>query len=95
MLGVVLNAVDVAIEYEKLEPLFDPEKSAAARRFADGDPVRTREIHPPGHTRLPRYCRDKPGTIAKIHGPHVFPDANALGHGEERIGRNASQRVAS
>ena len=29
-------------------------ETGAAPRFADGDPVRTREVHPPGHTRLPR-----------------------------------------
>lgn len=52
-------------------------------RFAVGDSVRTVNIHPRTHTRLPRYCRDKPCTIARIHGPHVFPDANALGRGED------------
>ena len=52
-------------------------------RFAVGDMVRTRNLHPSSHTRLPRYCRDKPGTIVLIHGAHVFPDANALGHGED------------
>ena len=58
------------------------EKDSAAR-FAAGDKVRTKNLHPRSHTRLPRYCRDKPGTIASVHGAHVFPDANALGHGEE------------
>lgn len=54
----------------------------APARFAVGQAVRTRNLHPASHTRLPRYCRDKPGTIVAIHGVHVFPDANALGHGE-------------
>jgi nitrile hydratase subunit beta len=58
------------------------EKDGAAH-FAPGDKVRTKNLHPRSHTRLPRYCRDKPGTIASVHGVHVFPDANALGHGEE------------
>ena len=31
---------------------------AAEARFAPGDRVRTRNLHPPGHTRLPRYARD-------------------------------------
>jgi nitrile hydratase beta subunit len=51
-------------------------------RFATGDAVRARNIHPSSHTRLPRYCRGKCGTIAALHGAHVFPDANARGEGE-------------
>lgn len=52
-------------------------------RYAVGDLVRTRNLHPRSHTRLPRYCRDKPGTISASHGAHVFPDAHALGQGED------------
>ena len=52
-------------------------------RFKVGDAIRTRNINPASHTRLPRYCRGKPGTIVKLHGAHVFPDANALGTGEQ------------
>jgi len=55
---------------------------AAAAPFAMGDRVRTRNMNPPTHTRLPRYCRDKPGTIVAVHGAHVFPDSNARGEGE-------------
>lgn len=55
----------------------------APARFTVGDRVRTRNLHPQGHTRLPRYCRDKPGEIVKVHGVHVFPDANASGLGEQ------------
>jgi nitrile hydratase len=39
-------------------------------------------MHPLGHTRLPRYVRGRLGTIARRHGAHVFPDANAHGLGE-------------
>lgn len=52
-------------------------------RFEAGAAVRTRNIHPRTHTRLPRYCRDKPGTIVKVHGVHVFPDTHARGEGEQ------------
>jgi nitrile hydratase len=52
-------------------------------RFKVGDRVRTKNMSPPTHTRLPRYCRDKPGTIAIVHGAHVFPDTNSLGRGED------------
>jgi nitrile hydratase len=52
-------------------------------RFAIGERVRARNMHPPGHTRLPRYVRGRLGTIALVHGCHVFPDAHAHGGGED------------
>jgi nitrile hydratase len=54
----------------------------APARFALGDRVRTLNIHPATHTRLPRYARGKVGTIERVHGAHVFPDTNAHGLGE-------------
>lgn len=50
--------------------------------FAIGEDVRTLNINPKGHTRLPRYARGKSGKIAAIQGYHVFPDSNAHGEGE-------------
>ncbi|MEM1318101.1 MAG: nitrile hydratase subunit beta, partial [Pseudomonadota bacterium] len=47
--------------------------------FEVGDAVRTINIHPEGHTRLPRYARGHVGNITAILGFHVFPDSNALG----------------
>lgn len=58
-------------------------ETGAAPRFAPGDAVVTREMHPHGHTRLPRYARGKRGTIHRCHGIHVFPDTNAHGGGEQ------------
>ena len=55
---------------------------ASAPRFAVGQPVRARNIHPAGHTRLPRYVRGKCGPIARLHPAWVFPDTNAHGRGE-------------
>jgi nitrile hydratase len=52
-------------------------------RFAVGDAVVTRNVHPVGHTRLPRYARGKRGVIHHLHGPHTFPDTNAHGLGEQ------------
>ena len=46
-------------------------------RFKAGDAVRTRNNHPLGHTRLPRYARAKQGVIDRDHGVFVFPDTNA------------------
>ena len=51
-------------------------------RFKAGQRVRARNIHPAGHTRLPRYARDKQGVILSSHGAHVFPDTNAQFQGE-------------
>jgi nitrile hydratase subunit beta len=54
----------------------------APARFAAGDAVRARNIHPAGHTRLPRYVRGHTGTVTHLHGGHVYPDTNATGQGE-------------
>ena len=53
-----------------------------APRFGVGAPVRTRNLQPAGHTRLPGYARGKLGTIARLHPGFVFPDTNAEGRGE-------------
>ena len=45
--------------------------------FTVGQRVRTRQRHPAGHTRLPRYVRGQIGTVVRAHGMHVFADAHA------------------
>jgi nitrile hydratase len=50
-------------------------------RFRAGDPVQARNVHPVGHTRLPRYVRGRRGVVDRDHGVFVFPDTNALGLG--------------
>ncbi|MFD1743905.1 nitrile hydratase subunit beta [Rhizobium helianthi] len=57
-------------------PLSDPP------RFVAGQKVRLLNIHPTGHTRLPRYARGRIGTIETIQGSFVFADDNAHGRGE-------------
>ncbi len=54
-----------------------------APRFQTGQRVRARNMHPVGHTRLPRYARAKLGTIERDHGVFVFPDTNAHFLGEK------------
>ena len=54
----------------------------APARFKAGESVRTRNEHPIGHTRLPRYARDKVGIVERCHGVFVFADSNASGSGE-------------
>jgi nitrile hydratase subunit beta len=56
---------------------------ALVPRFQLGQRVRARNIHPTGHTRLPRYTRGKLGTIDRDHGVFVFPDTNAHFLGEK------------
>ena len=51
-------------------------------RFQLGQQVRARNMHPAGHTRLPRYARGKLGTIDRHQGAFVFPDTNAHFLGE-------------
>jgi nitrile hydratase beta subunit len=51
--------------------------------FKPGQRVRARNIHPPGHTRLPRYARGRVGTVIEDRGVFVFPDTNAEFLGEK------------
>ena len=55
----------------------------APARFKPGDRVRAKNMHPTGHTRLPRYVRGHVGMIERVHGCHVFPDSNAAERGED------------
>ena len=54
-----------------------PDATAAPRRFAVGDRVRTRRHMGRGHNRLPRYARGRIGTIETVHGAFVVADRNA------------------
>jgi nitrile hydratase len=58
-------------------------RPTAPPRFAVGDAVLTRTMHPSGHTRLPRYARGKRGVIDAWRGCHVFPDTSAHGLGDQ------------
>ena len=57
--------------------------SQAPARYQPGAKVRTKNINPTTHTRLPRYARDRFGVIEAIRGCHVFPDSVVLGKGED------------
>ena len=77
----VLMADQVAATLLRGSPVARP--ASAKARFKVGDIVRTLQMHPRTHTRLPRYCRGKRGQIILVHGAHVFPDTNAIGLGEQ------------
>ena len=53
--------------------------STAPARFAVGELVRAYAGPVPHHTRLPGYVRGKCGVVERLHGMHVFADANAVG----------------
>ena len=63
-------------------PRYDRPAPAAAR-FKAGDRVKTRNINPTTHTRLPRYARDKLGVVEAVRGCHVYPDTAAIGAGDD------------
>ncbi len=48
--------------------------TAGAPRFAQGQRVAVREMHPAGHTRAPRYVRGKRGVVVRVSRPFEFPD---------------------
>jgi nitrile hydratase beta subunit len=62
-------------------PVVRPAQQPA--RYAVGQAVRARVMHPAGHTRLPAYVRGKSGVIARVHGVHVFADSHAQPDGAE------------
>ena len=56
--------------------------TSTGARFKPGDRVRTKNINPPSHTRLPRYARGHVGVVEAVRGCHVFPDSVTTGGGE-------------
>jgi len=52
-------------------------------RFRVGDAVRARNLHPTGHTRVPRYVRGRNGVVAIDHGVFIFADSHAAGLGRK------------
>jgi nitrile hydratase subunit beta len=76
----VLKAADVAGAMARGGPC--NRTVAQPAKFAAGGRVRTRNIHPQGHTRLPRYARGKLGVVEAVREGYVLPDSNAHGRGE-------------
>jgi nitrile hydratase beta subunit len=76
-----LFAENVAPAFAKGWPSHRPDTGPP--KFKVGDTVRTKQLNPPTHTRLPHYCRDKLATVIAVRGTHVFPDTNAVGQGEQ------------
>lgn len=56
---------------------------AAPPKFVVGQAVVARNLHPTGHTRIPRYVRGRRGEVAIDHGVFIFPDTHAAGEGKK------------
>ena len=75
--AVPMQAVRESLERGDSTRLPDPVPPG----FRAGEKVRTRNMNPQGHTRLPRYARGREGVIERDHGVFVFADSNARGEG--------------
>jgi len=51
-------------------------------KFAVGDRVHVRDLHPKGHTRLARYVRRRAGVVTMLQPAQVLPDTHAHFLGE-------------
>jgi hypothetical protein len=72
-----LAAIELLVREKGLAVRGD--KGAESRkppRFEAGDRVITKNINPPGHTRLPRYARAKRGVVDVMRGPFFLPDTH-------------------
>jgi nitrile hydratase len=73
----VLRAGDVDAALARGSPTLR-EAAPAPPAFGIGQRVRARNMHPSGHTRLPRYVRGHAGRVTRLHGAHVFADRHAV-----------------
>ncbi|HWI03271.1 MAG TPA: nitrile hydratase subunit beta [Acidimicrobiales bacterium] len=68
---------------EPRKPDYKPTAAGSIRqidappKFAVGDRVRAKLMHPPRHTRLARYVRGRTGVVTMIQPAQVLPDTNA------------------
>jgi nitrile hydratase len=81
-------AARVLEELRTRRPMGPPPRDA---RFAAGDHVRVRRMHPTGHTRCPRYVRGAVGVVEDVRGADRLPDRAVYG---ERLDREAVYSVA-
>jgi nitrile hydratase beta subunit len=71
------DGVPAMLRNRKAARLDDP----VPPKFHVGQAVRARNLHPLGHTRLPRYVRGRRGVVVIDHGVFLFPDSHAAGEG--------------
>ena len=73
-----------AIPAEQVKPIATTNhpvtgEAKTAPKYKVGDTIRTVNINPKTHTRLPRYTRGKVGTIMAYHGACLYADGRAQG----------------
>lgn len=68
----IMTKADLNFAFSRRSPI---RPSVSAPLFGPGDRVRTKNINTASHTRLPRYARDRVGTVEAVRGCHVYPDA--------------------
>jgi nitrile hydratase subunit beta len=76
------TAVDPELAVEAVAQLREGSPAmgiAANPRFAPGDRVRVRRMHPDGHTRCPRYVRGAVGVVERVQGTDRLPDRAGYG----------------
>jgi nitrile hydratase len=77
--GKVLAVSDVGVP-----PPIGPLREAPRQpSFKVGDRVRAKNIHPRGHTRLPRYVRGRVGVIERMLDCQSFPDSVVISGDED------------
>ncbi|RQM32615.1 hypothetical protein TN91_19475 [Rhodococcus ruber] len=74
-------------EIEKaIERLHEPHSLAlpgAEPSFSLGDKVKVKNMNPLGHTRCPKYVRNKIGEIVTSHGCQIYPESSSAGLGDD------------
>jgi nitrile hydratase subunit beta len=48
-----------------------------------GDRVLVKNMNPSGHTRCPKYVRNRVGEIVASHGPQIYPESSSAGLGDD------------
>ncbi len=76
----VVQAADISAALAAGAPV--TRTPAVAAQFELGQRLRVKRDTPAGHTRVPRYVRGCVGTVARVHGCHVYADSQARGEGE-------------
>ena len=76
---------------DNLRAEFPIEAPPMDARFSGGDPVRVKRMHPPGHTRCPRYVRGARGKVEEVRGADRLPDRATYG---EKLDPEAVYSVA-
>jgi nitrile hydratase len=73
---------DAAMAERMLENLRTPmpmDPAPEQARFGPGQRVRVKRMHPPGHTRCPRYVRGALGVVEAVRGADRLPDRAIYG----------------